>query len=317
MNQQELETLNSTQDHPRLISSNDLVNKEPRTLLYGYTCNRDTWHVYLDEHQDIHVVTYNSRHLMLSHTSGTAGGVTENSGFLPDKRLYPESCDFEFCRLLVKEREDLPFTNYDPETHGKRTAKSIYDGLTAADLRPSALLWADEAGTELIPEAVRAAIGQACIELDALHEADRYGDAVRVEVGQIDAVRARAQQLIATEAFRRVSARMDELHGLARCTRSLLPFTGRLLDEKVSARGGLLQVEVDVDGGLDFNRLTSEGFAVTAIRDTVHRARKDDEELVFVQHSGSASGAAKVFVFARLFGTPDAFERVLRPYLSI
>jgi hypothetical protein len=31
---------------------------------------------------------------------------------VPNKRLYPETCDYEFCRLLVQRNQALPFTTY-------------------------------------------------------------------------------------------------------------------------------------------------------------------------------------------------------------
>jgi len=42
---------------------------------------------------------------------------------IPDKRLYPAACDLEFCRVLVDEGEDLPFTTFEEreqvQYHGK------------------------------------------------------------------------------------------------------------------------------------------------------------------------------------------------------
>jgi hypothetical protein len=35
-----------------------------------------------------------------------------NEDFVPDKRLYPARCDFEFCCALKRLGIDLPFTNF-------------------------------------------------------------------------------------------------------------------------------------------------------------------------------------------------------------
>ena len=39
--------------------------------------------------------------------------VSSNYDFVPDKRLYPERCDYNFCRLLKEKGIHLPFTTWD------------------------------------------------------------------------------------------------------------------------------------------------------------------------------------------------------------
>ena len=42
--------LRSIEEIPKpVLSAEDLKDKSDRTLLYGYTCDRDTWHVYLED----------------------------------------------------------------------------------------------------------------------------------------------------------------------------------------------------------------------------------------------------------------------------
>ena len=36
--------------------------------------------------------------------------VEYNYKYIPDKRLYPETCDYEFSKLLKADVESLPFT---------------------------------------------------------------------------------------------------------------------------------------------------------------------------------------------------------------
>lgn len=55
--------------------------------------------------------------------------VKTNYGYVPDKRLYPEACDFEFCRLLKERGISLPFTVFNSE----RVAKDFY-GFTLEDV---------------------------------------------------------------------------------------------------------------------------------------------------------------------------------------
>lgn len=104
---------------PRLYLAKDLQNKTPRTLLYGYTVDRDTWHVYINYEGHIKTVKY----------AGLAGEVEQihprcNKQYVPNKRLYPAKCDYEFCKLLKEAGVHLPFTTFDkmhmPDTcHGR------------------------------------------------------------------------------------------------------------------------------------------------------------------------------------------------------
>lgn len=92
----------------RVININDLKDKTPRTLLYGYTADRDTWHVYINEHSDeIMTVVYQGKGRDMSLLR-----IEENCAYIPNKRLYPSCCDFEFCKLLKREGLFLPFTTW-------------------------------------------------------------------------------------------------------------------------------------------------------------------------------------------------------------
>ena len=89
-----------------IITVGNLNNKSERTLLYGYTCNRDTWHVYIKDNNIITVMyEYNKPPVEVK--------VDSNFGFVPDKRLYPARCDFEFCSLLRQLEVYLPFTTFE------------------------------------------------------------------------------------------------------------------------------------------------------------------------------------------------------------
>lgn len=112
MNKQELEALATLSAQPRPTLPEALTDKTPRTLLYGYTCDRATWHVYLDEAGLLHKVVYDHNELMWKHESG----VIPDSQLVPDKRLYPEDCDAEACALLIKAGCRLPFTTFTEKT---------------------------------------------------------------------------------------------------------------------------------------------------------------------------------------------------------
>lgn len=118
MNQDQLTILNSLKEKPRTISVAEISNLEDRTLLYGYTCARDTFHVYL-KNNELHKVIYSHQKEILLHHQGTT---LDLDGIVPDKRLYPEACDFEFCSLLVVKGVNLPFTLVD----ANRVVKQFY-----------------------------------------------------------------------------------------------------------------------------------------------------------------------------------------------
>lgn len=118
MNEQQYEALKqiSAVADP-LITLNDLKNITPRTLLYGYTSERDTWHVYISEEGEIKTVCYSGAEGEIVNVD-----VTSNSQYIPSKRLYAECCDFEFCSLLKQRSYYLSFTN---ENFG-REVKTYY-----------------------------------------------------------------------------------------------------------------------------------------------------------------------------------------------
>lgn len=108
MRKSEYEKLEGLHD---VFTVDDLVNKDDRTLLFGYTLERDTWHVYLEKGEII-TIKYNG---CMALSVPERIDIRDNQRFIPSKRLYPECCDYEFCKLLKLEGYYLPFTFYDEE----------------------------------------------------------------------------------------------------------------------------------------------------------------------------------------------------------
>lgn len=100
---------------PIAITVDDLDDARSRTLLYGYTCDRCTFHLYLmDEEFFTFIYKENSDHFF-KH-GGTIDMERTNSTMLvPDKRLYPECCDYDFCNLLQQRGIGLPFTSFNED----------------------------------------------------------------------------------------------------------------------------------------------------------------------------------------------------------
>lgn len=121
MNQREYEALQK--EGSTLISSDLLQNKSARTLLYGYTLERDTWHVYLDEKGEIQTVKYGYG----EDAPIKKINVLWNDEYIPSKRLYAEKCDFEFCSLLKQHNITLNFTtaNFENEFHDQYHGRTL------------------------------------------------------------------------------------------------------------------------------------------------------------------------------------------------
>lgn len=99
-----------------VIEADELVDRTPRTLIYGYTTDRNTFHIWFD-HGMIHKAIYHiPAHASPVLISFVAGFSIVAATAVPDKRIYPERCDLEFCTLIRDRGVRLPFTRYTPPT---------------------------------------------------------------------------------------------------------------------------------------------------------------------------------------------------------
>lgn len=122
-----LEQFNSLSDpilHEQFIHVNEISGPD-RTLMFGYNCNRDTFHLYW-MNGAIHSVYYNWTTKRLADFPLIFKEKILASICVPNKRVYPARCDYEFCKLLLSKGVYIPFTTFEevkPET-------KIYYGLT-------------------------------------------------------------------------------------------------------------------------------------------------------------------------------------------
>ena len=112
----------SKQEYERLTSKQHdfevtLFNQSPRTLLYGYTCARDTYHVYLDGEGCVNKFIYDYHNKTLFHKKYEVLTNVDLPDLIPDKRVYPESTDYEFLLILLTNQVYVPFTCYDEERY--------------------------------------------------------------------------------------------------------------------------------------------------------------------------------------------------------
>lgn len=127
-------------EEPRVIKLNDLSNQTPRTLLYGYTpsCpHHFTWHLYLNNKQQFVLIIYESGYPTYVEKPECVYRYDEELPIfemlnnLPreiyPKRLYPESCDYEFMKMLQYMGAELSLTTFDPKRFDK-VRDLIYHG---------------------------------------------------------------------------------------------------------------------------------------------------------------------------------------------
>lgn len=101
-----------------------------RTLAYGYTCSRQTWHVYKDI-STINKVVYNWQGDVLEHWRGLRAPMRS---LVPDKRLYPEATDYGFAKAARQRGLVLPFTTWDDERAASRGAGPLFGQTCDCDL---------------------------------------------------------------------------------------------------------------------------------------------------------------------------------------
>lgn len=132
MNRNEFENLSNMEKvRNQVIVGEDLTPfLKDRTLLYGYTCDRSTFHCYLKD-MSIYTVVYKEDYTDIEnpkHKEMRVINVTNNRDYVPDKRLYPECCDYQFCKVLKMKGIELLFTAFNID----RQVKDFY-GFTLED----------------------------------------------------------------------------------------------------------------------------------------------------------------------------------------
>jgi len=99
---------------PKTISISDIpcCSQHPGTLLWGYTPERYSHHVYVFKNT-LHLYVYESQvtPVLIRYESGDI--VLKD--IVPVKRLYPEACNYEFCLQLKRLGLYLPFTTFNED----------------------------------------------------------------------------------------------------------------------------------------------------------------------------------------------------------
>lgn len=125
MTPQEYETISKHRDaYPAMISIKDaqfFIPTKEGTLLWGYTCERYSFHVYIKDGLLHRLIYSTSESKVIDHISGES---LKAEDLHPDKRIYPEATSFDFIIALYKAGQDPSITRYDHERperqwHGK------------------------------------------------------------------------------------------------------------------------------------------------------------------------------------------------------
>lgn len=128
MNIGEFAHLRTVTSVPSRVYLDDLKDKSDRTLIHGYTCGRHTYHLYLKD--GLFYSLYYEYDKTYLKNDVFVGGSIELSHCYPDKRIYPECCDLEFCEFLIKNGHSLPFTSFSENRELKQYYGELLEDLT-------------------------------------------------------------------------------------------------------------------------------------------------------------------------------------------
>lgn len=112
MNREELEEVNALASAPPMALADSLRPEVDRTLMYGYTCDRDTVHVYMHNGM-IHILYYNSSG-KVAHRSAPQFGLEL---LVPEKRAYPENADPALAKMLALAQVPIDYLPFDDERY--------------------------------------------------------------------------------------------------------------------------------------------------------------------------------------------------------
>ena len=134
MNKSQYEALSKADLKIIRLTGKDLIDKTPRTLIWGFTCSRNSFHIYLDSDGIIHKVVYSYPDNIIYHFSTEDIGIKPED-CSPDKRIYPEASDMEFCECLKNLDIHLSFTTFNEA----RDLTQKFHGLKIEELKKELL----------------------------------------------------------------------------------------------------------------------------------------------------------------------------------
>lgn len=133
MNKQQYETLRKPAEIVPTIDVQDALSYIPGdgTLLWGYTCDRNSFHVYLEGGQ-LHRVIYDHDRNVLDYIHGQ----TLDARLLhPNKRVYPEATSYDFIVALRNAGERPSLTTFNEKREDATWHGEVYQSLRDGDAK--------------------------------------------------------------------------------------------------------------------------------------------------------------------------------------
>lgn len=112
MREDQYDALMAAENPAKYIEAASFLGAD-RTLLYGYTCDRESFHVYLSGgliHRYVYTGTLD--HTPISHRAQEKVWAFD---LIPDKGVYPESTDYLFAQMLQRLGARVPYLPFDRE----------------------------------------------------------------------------------------------------------------------------------------------------------------------------------------------------------
>lgn len=107
----DINTYKNFEKNNKNIYVSDFKNRNDRTLIFGYTVEKYSFHVYLKNNM-LHICIYNDQNKIIYYDTSEYFNVDHLS---PSKRSYPESFDEEFLKIALDKTDIWSFnpTKYD------------------------------------------------------------------------------------------------------------------------------------------------------------------------------------------------------------
>jgi hypothetical protein len=330
----ELATLTAATSSSAVLSTEHLVDRTARTLLFGYTVERHTWHVYLDADGILYRVVYqettSGTPLLIEASAGSSAGCSRNDEYVPNKRLYPESCDLEFCRLLTAKGVSLPFTSHNPAAHAQRLEKHRgFAGRLLEELSEHEAQYLEfaRAHPRMVhsPALASRCVRQALLEKRIPHSDDGRGvRALRHHITELtEALETYADLFDATEEP--PSTEEDLLQSLQHLAGQLFGayHSDAVRAHEVHGATGVVRASFELNHEVDrstLERIAKTGAVVEELGHQAFRIRNPAEFLdlvAFAQAGAAHSGhlGKPYLVFQRHFGAEDHFKANYEPAL--
>lgn len=131
MTKDEMALLKTEQFPSTELNINELPKGYEGTLLYGFTCDRNTMHVYAKA-GEIHSVIYNNIGEIIRYTHDEelyAGHC------IPDKRAYRQHTHYFFVSLLIKKGMNVAITEANEDHEDLKIGEFVAHAKLAEDLK--------------------------------------------------------------------------------------------------------------------------------------------------------------------------------------